>query len=247
MKLSRYKHDSELSYAFGATLVYELAKTHPELITRVFLRPDLSMQGKKIIEILSMLRNLNVEIIESNKAFNILGAKDSCLLIAEFKKPDTTLTPVGTSHIVLVNPSDAGNLGTIMRSAAAFGYQDIAIITPAVDPYDPKTIRSSMGAIFHLNIQQFSSFENYSQLYGHFGTSPRKYYAFMLNKNAQKLTELGQIGNNYSLIFGNEATGLPITFANIAQPVFIPQSDNVDSLNLSVATSIAMYEFSHKK
>jgi TrmH family RNA methyltransferase len=247
MKLSRYKHDSELSYAFGATLVYELAKTHPELITRVFLRPDLSMQGKKIIEILSMLRGLEIEIIENNKVFNVLGAKESCLLIAEFQKPNTTLTPIGTAHIVLVNPSDSGNLGAIMRSAVAFGYQDIAIITPAVDAYDPKTIRASMGAIFHLNIQQFSSFENYSQLYGNFGTNPRKYYAFMLNKNAQKLTELSRIGNNYAIIFGNEATGLPESFANIAQPIFIPQSDNVDSLNLSVASSIAMYHFSQQK
>lgn len=239
MKLSRYKHDFEFSYAFGATLVLELAETHPDLITRVFLRPNLDKQGDKLRDILTFLQNLHIEIAETAKAFNVLGAKDNCLLIAEFKKPSSTLDN-SKPHIVLVNPSDAGNLGTIMRSAVAFGYENIAIITPAVDPYDPKTIRASMGAVFHLNIQQFSNYSDYQN-------SPREAFAFMLDGNAKTLNDAAPTSTNYSLIFGNEAAGLPADFSQLATPIFIPQGPNVDSLNLSVAASIAMYEFSHKK
>ena len=242
MKLTRYKHDFEYSYALGATLVFELLKTNPALIKRVFIRPDIK-HGEDLEKILSALQAKHIEVIETTKAFNILGAKDNCLLAAEFKKPDSPLqfTPEAP-HLVLVNPSDSGNLGTIMRSAVAFGYENLAIIMPAVDPYDPKVIRASMGAVFHLNIQQFTTFEDYAKL-----NAGRKYYAFMLDDTAKQLSELHLEDSNYALIFGNEAAGLPSDFAHIAQPIFIPQSSNVDSLNLSVATSIALYTFRNKK
>ena len=131
-----------------------------------------------------------------------------------------------------------------MRSAVAFGYENIAIISPSVDPYDPKTIRASMGAIFHLNIASFSSIKEYQN-----SNLARQLYAFMLNSTAQTLSEVLPNNNHYSIVFGNEASGLPTNFCNEtgAKAIYIPQSPNVDSLNLSVAASIAMYTFSHKK
>ena len=246
MKLSRYKHDSEFSYALGATLVYELLKTQPELIQRVFVRPGISY-GEDLAKLIAELKTRHIDILESSKAFNILNAKDNCLLMAEFRKPNTDLEwGTDTPHLVLVNPSDAGNLGTIMRSAVAFGYKNLAIITPAVDPYDPKVIRASMGAVFHLNIQQFPTFDNYQSQYGETDGRKRALYAFMLDQNAKQLQELCLDNSYFALIFGNEASGLPVEFAKIAQPIFIPQSPNVDSLNLSVATSIALYTFRQK-
>ena len=241
MKLTRYKRSSSVSYAFGATIVYELFKTQPELITRVFLRPETKL-GDDLQHIISLLKDHHIEIIESTKVFNILGAKENCLLIAEFQKPHATIDSSEAPHIVLVNPSDAGNLGTIMRTAAAFGYQNIALIEPCVDPYDPKTIRASMGAVFHLNIQTYPSFTDYA-------TNQRQFYAFMLNDKATPLPELSLPQANYGLVFGNEAAGLPKDFCesnkNIT-PVYIPQSSNVDSLNLSAAASIALYIFKQK-
>ena len=117
MKLTRYKRESSYSYTLGATLTYELLKTHPELIQRVFLRPNIK-HGNDLEQIIAALKQRHIEIIESTKAFNILNAKSNCLLIAEFQKPATQLDySANNPHIVLVNPSDAGNLGTIMRSA----------------------------------------------------------------------------------------------------------------------------------
>lgn len=246
MKLSRYRRDSELSYALGATLVYELFKVQPELICRVFVRPGISY-GEDLSELMAKLKTRHIDVLESTKAFNILSAKDNCLLMAEFRKPTTDLEwSTDTPHLVLVNPSDSGNLGTIMRSAVAFGYENLAIITPAVDPYDPKVIRASMGAVFHLNIAQFASFADYQTQYGQVDDQKRQLYAFMLDKSAKQLSELHPADNYYALIFGNEAAGLPTEFAQIAQSIFIPQSPNVDSLNLSVATSIALYTLRQK-
>ena len=242
MKLTRYKRESSYSYTLGATLTYELLKTHPELIQRVFLRPNIK-HGNDLEQIIAELRQHHIEIIESTKAFNILNAKSNCLLIAEFQKPATQLDySTDNPHIVLVNPSDAGNLGTIMRSAVGFGYQNLAIILPGVDPYDPKTIRASMGAVFHLNIQTFESFQVYQNPF-----TTRTYYAFMLDSAAKRLTDVNPISKNYSLIFGNEASGLPSEFATFTTPIFIPQNQKIDSLNLSVAASIAMFELSTRQ
>ena len=240
MKLSRYKRSAEQSYALGATLVYELFKTHSELIRRVFLRPDITC-GTDLAALLDQLRAQHIDIVESTKAFNVLDAKESCLLIAEFTKPANQLDSA-TSHLVLVNPSDAGNLGTIMRSATAFGFTNLAIITPAVDPYQPKAIRASMGAVFHLNLQEFTSFDEYLAAYG----QDRACYAFMLDNQAIQLPDLTLNDQKIALIFGNEASGLPADFVTKATPVYIPQSSNVDSLNLSVATSIVLYQFRQK-
>jgi len=242
MKLPRYRHDSPFSYTLGATLSYELFKTHPEQITRVFLRPNIE-HGPDLKKIIEKFKQHNIDIIESNKAFNVLNANNKCLLIAEFTKTTTPLDDSPSSpHIVLVNPSNSGNLGTIMRSAAAFDFKNIAIITPAVDYFDPKTIRASMGAIFHLNIESFTSFDSYLKTHT---SNKRKLYAFMLDSTAQTLSNTKPKDKNYALIFGNEASGLNPSFATIAKPVYIPQSKNTDSLNLSVATSIAIYHFSN--
>ncbi len=237
MKLARYKTSNPYSYALGATLTYELLNSRPELIQRVFLRPNIK-HGDGLEQLLAKLQQHHIEIIESTKVFNVLDAKDNCLLIAEFEKPSQQLAD--TNHVVLVNPSDAGNLGTIMRSAAAFGFQNLAIVLPAVDAFSPKTIRASMGAVFHLNIEIFANIEEYLTKYG----QNRALYAFMLKPDAKTLEQV-QPTDNYSLIFGNEASGLPTDFAEKtgATPIFIPQSSNVDSLNLSVATSIALYHF----
>lgn len=238
MKFARYKHDSSVSYTLGATLTYELIKNAPERITRIFLRPNIK-HGNDLDAIIEEARRLKLTIIESDKPFNVLGSKDNCLLMAEFAKIDQSLDNT-QNHIVLVNPSDAGNLGTIMRTAAGMNYQNLAIVGQAVDFYDPKAIRSSMGAMFHLNIKTYPTIEEYLE-----ENSNRELFAFMLDAKSRSIEDIAP-ETTYSLIFGNEAAGLPDDFADFCQPVIIPQSNQIDSLNLSVAASIAMYEFSKK-
>ena len=238
MKFARYKHDSDFSYAEGATLVFELLKTKPEIVTQIFLRPA-EKYGEDIQKILQLAESKNIKITESNKPFNVLSAKNACLLIAEFKKTQGQLD-TDTNHLLLVNPSDAGNLGTIMRTAAAFNIRNIGIIPPAVDHFDPKVIRASMGATFHLNIQIFETFAEYCT------THPdHARYAFMLNNQAQTIQEAAKSKSTpYTLIMGNEASGLPKSYETDCKAIYIPQSEYVDSLNLSIATAIALYEFS---
>lgn len=97
-----------------------------------------------------------------------------------------------------------------------------------------------MGALFHVNIECFESFDEYCV---RFHSNSR--YAFMLAASTA-ITDIS-IREPYSLIFGNEATGLPIEFAKLCTTVIIKHSKDIDSLNLPMAAGIAMFEFTKKK
>lgn len=171
------------------------------------------------------------KIIVSDKAFLKVGSKENAHVLGVFEKYAMKLDPK-ENHLVLVNPSDMGNLGNAMRTLLAFGYHDLAIIQPCADPFHPKTVRASMGALFKIRWEEFRSFDEYLSTY------PRDYYPFVLAKS----TPLSQVHfkTPCSLVFGNEATGLPKSIMN-ENDVRIEQSDEVDSLNLTTSIAVGLY------
>ena len=250
-KIQRYRRESELSYTLGATLTYELVRCRRELVTRVYISSETDTGGG-IGELLRECEVLGIPVEKNDKAFNILSPKGNCYVIGEFRKESSRLSP--GNHIVLVNPSDAGNLGTILRTAAAFSVPEIGIIRPGVVVYDPRTVRASMGAVFHTHVEYFESFEEYR---ARFPENVR--YAFMLKGSVglpeavrdpvpegQKAPAPAGDEPPYTLIFGNEATGLPDDFAEFCTAVRINISSDVDSLNLPMAVGIGLYEFTKK-
>ena len=145
--------------------------------------------------------------------------------------------------MVLHHPSDCGNVGTILRTALGFGVEDVALIRPCVDVFDPRVVRASMGAMFQLHVRTYDSFAQYEA--EHPG---RTLYPFMLD-GSRSLPDVlaGDVPGNWTLIFGNEGSGLPAEFSRMGQPVRIPSNDRVDSLNLSIAAAIGIYGFTQKK
>lgn len=236
MKVEKYKKCGKISYTLGVTITIELLKQRREAVNAVFVSSSIDREKDGFKQILEICIRENVPLEENDKAFNILSPKGNCFAIGEFEKY-TCRMDEKASHIVLVNPSDAGNLGTILRTSAGFGFTNIAVIRPAADVFDPKAVRSSMGALFHINFQYFDTFEQYRESFGE-----HNLYPFMLTSSVPlKDTELKE---PYALVFGNEATGLPDSFSELGRPVVIPHSDRIDSLNLPIAVSIAEYEAS---
>ena len=122
---------------------------------------------------------------------------------------------------------------------AAFGVLDLAIITPAADVFDPKTVRASMGAVFRIDSRMYASFDEYRAEFPN-----RVLYPFMTDGVYELGTgDLPKPDEVYTLIFGNEAAGLPPSFAALGRSVRIPQTGMADSLNLSVAVGIGLFEF----
>jgi TrmH family RNA methyltransferase len=233
MGIKRYRKQDGFSYTLGTTLTIELLKRRPDLVLRVYYHSK-TEQNETFFLIQELCREHRLPFENNDKAFNILSEKENCFVIGQFRKFE--LKPeVDAPHIVLVNPSNAGNLGTIIRTMAGFAINNLAIIKPAVDIFDPKVIRASMGALFYLRFMYFDSFEDYLAYAG-----KRNIYSFMLGGN-QSLAEIA-FKSPYSLVFGNEATGLPEEYRNYGETVLIRHSSVIDSLNLPVAVSIALYE-----
>ena len=228
----RYRKDDPVSYSLGITLTFELLRYKTEYVNKVYVHSAMK-EGDTYDKLRAICREAGIPVQQTDKIFHVLSQKENCYVIGEFRKFPGTLQK-DASHIVLVNPSNAGNMGTIMRSALGFELNQMAIVRPAVDAFDPKVARASMGAIFSTEFQYFDTFEEYRQQFG-----DRELYPFMLQAQIT-LPEIHPSGT-YSLIFGNEATGLPGEFLNIGTSVIIPHSHRIDSLNLPIAASIAMY------
>ena len=233
----KYEKDSQISYTLGAFPTFELLLNKPKNVVCVYYHEKTTF-SPDILKIKDYCEKNNIPFKQNSKIINTIAKKDNVFIMAEFNKFLDNLE--NGNQIVLVNPSDMGNAGTIMRTALGFGYKNLVLITPCIDVFNPKVIRSSMGAIFSLNIQHYSSFEDYVK------HNDIKKYLFMLDgKNILQNIDIKE-KENHALVFGNEATGLDASLKQYGDTVLIKHSNKIDSLNLSISIGIAIYEFSKK-
>lgn len=136
--------------------------------------------------------------------------------------------------IVLDGINNPGNLGTIIRTASAFNFDGILLLNDSVFPYSDKVIKSSLGTIFEMPVIKLDDL-----------TKLKKFniYNFVLSKKSLPLSET-TFKKPMALVFGNEAHGISRnTIENLkGENIFIEiEKNNIESLNLANAASIAMY------
>ena len=238
--LSAYRSELDYSYAPGIFPSIECLMHRPEKVRRLLVHSDSRNRSREGLErLLGMAADLGIRIEEADRALARISGKENCYAAAVFEKFQDTLYPA-RPHVMLHCPGDSGNVGTILRTALGFGFDDVALIRPCADLFDPKTVRASMGSLFSLRVHVFESFEEYRRAY-----ASRALYPFMLDASVPLDTVLRRrLSPEFTLIFGNEGSGLPPAFAKLGTPVRIPSNDRVDSLNLAVAAAIGIYEFS---
>ena len=235
--LSAYKSELDYSYAPGIFPGMECLKYRPEQVRRLLIHS--SARGREGVDrMLSLAEELHVRVEEADRALARISGKENCYAAVVFEKFADALA-ADRPHVLLHQPGDSGNVGTILRTALGFGIEDVAMIRPCVDPFDPRTVRASMGSLFRLRLRVYDSFEAYAREQGE-----RACYPFMLDASVpmEEALERG-VTPRSTLIFGNEGRGLPAEFAKMGQPVRIPSNDRVDSLNLSIAAGIGIYCF----
>ena len=228
-----YRKEFDYSYTSGAAVTIELLKARPDLVEHVYIHSSFNQPE----QIMILCDQNGVAYTVDDVVFRRINQKENTYILGIFKKYPSAIA-TGASHVVLVNPADMGNLGTIIRTLTGFNIHDLAIVTPAADIWNPKTIRASMGSMFHLRFQHFESIHEYLDSF-----SSHDIYSFMLDGDVVLYSGIAPKHQPYSLIFGNEATGLDESFKNIGTSVKIPQSMLIDSLNLSVAVALGVYLF----
>lgn len=141
--------------------------------------------------------------------------------------------------LVLDSISDPTNLGTILRSAKAFGFETVFASNGTVDYYNDKVIRGSQGAIFKLNLLKGDLLHFLSKLkttHQILGTNVRNGYDVREVNLREKL----------ALILGNEARGMCEEANQFVDKNLYIKMNNMESLNVSIAGAILMYEISKK-
>lgn len=144
---------------------------------------------------------------------------------------------IGDRVLILDGIQDPGNLGTIIRSAVAFNIDTIILSNDTVDMYNSKVIRSTQGMLFYINIIRTDLMEVLPEL------KKNNYTLYTTNVTNGIDIKKCEKQNKFALIVGNEGNGVSKKVSDYADyTIYIKTNNNVESLNVAVATSILLYE-----
>ena len=235
MDYKKYNKDLDYSYCFGGFPTFEILTHKPKKIQTIILH-EKAEKSNDFNTIITLAKQHNIKVITNGKLIEKLSGKGNIYIMAVFKKYIQNIDH-STNQVLLSNPSDMGNLGTIIRVMLGFNYTNLAIIKPCIDIFDPKVIRASMGSVFSINIKLYNNIEEY------LAENNNHIYPFMLQAK-ETIQEISKKIFPHTLAFGNEAHGLDESFLKLGTPLLIKHSNAIDSLNLSMSVGIALYEFS---
>ena len=235
-RLEAYSKSLDYSYAPGIFPATECLSNAPDRCLRLLLS-SASEKSEGAAKLREAAERAGVRPEIADRALERISKKENCFAAMVYRKAEGVFDE-DSPHVVLHHPSDSGNLGTILRTALGFGLRNIAIIRPAVDSDDPRVTRASMGAAFSLNVRHFDDFEAYRAEF-----PGRQLFPFMLTGAVPLDEAVRKVSGPFSLVFGNEASGLPDEFAQWGVSTLIPHSGKIDSLNLAIAAGIGMYAF----
>lgn len=194
-------------------------------------------------KLLEKYTNNNVYVVNSKVLEKITDAKSAPDIVASAYKFENDLAKIpaqNSSILLLENIKDAGNLGTAIRTASAFGIDGIILVGETVDIFSPKVVRSSVGYLWKTPIfktNDFSVLKNYFKEHRIFATSVDK-------KLDLKNLKEANIQAPCIIMFGSEAFGLSEqALENAHEYVTIPIKGDIESLNLSISIGIVLYEF----
>jgi len=226
--------------AEGVRLLEE-AERHGVLPVHAYWAPALvSERGAELIE---RFRKSRVPLTQLSAAelARIAGTEMSQGIVAVFATPAKSGEPdvfSGRNVLLCENISDPGNLGTLLRSALAFDFDPVILIGACAEPFSPKVVRASAGAIFGVNVFEATA--------GQAVVQAVKSGLTLIASGAKGTTDMDQILSDNSssglmLAIGSEAEGLSADIMNVADKVVrIGHTDRVESLNAAIAGSILM-------
>lgn len=148
--------------------------------------------------------------------------------------------------IVVMGLQDPGNLGTILRSAEAFGSAGVVLGEGTVSPFNAKVIRASAGSIFRLPIVSAKTTGKSDEIFGKLRGENVRLIATSSHKGTP--LEEATLTGSTAVLIGSEGAGLLRTsIAQVDELIAIPHSPQVESLNAGVAGSIILYEASRQR
>ncbi len=231
LKSREERHTQGLFLCEGAVMLEEAVRSGAR-IDKVFVREGMTLpvepEGAEIYEVSAgVLEKLSDVKTPQGIVFTVAIPRDKQLQ--------------GRHVLALENLQDPGNVGTAIRTAEAFGMDSIALVGNVADVYSPKTVRSTMGSIFRLNICAMDADAFFAQAQA----LELPVYAAALT---DKAVPIGSVSfEKAAVMIGNEANGLSEKALDKCDKHVIIPINGIQSLNAAVAAAVFMYEMSKKR
>ena len=204
----------------------------------------ISERGKKVVRHIQAL-SFDTEEVSAELMDRISDTKTSQGILIAAPYPEVPLLKKADPVIVLDRIRDPGNMGAILRSAAAMGVRAILLTPGTTDPFSPKVMRAAMGAQFYLPIQTMDA---------------QEIYEFCKRSNEVELSILltdpksslicweSDLSKPVCIVIGGETEGISDNICEIAdESISIPMGSLMESFNAAVAASILLYEINHQR
>jgi TrmH family RNA methyltransferase len=224
LQQKKYRQKEQLFLVEGLHLAVEAKKNN--VLVEVLVREGTATEFEEIT------------ILKQDLFDKLAGTVNSAGVMAVCRMVEAKIT--NFERLLLVDGvQDPGNLGTLIRSALAFGFDGIVISEDTVDVYNEKVVRATQGAIFALPIIRRDLIAYVEELQ----KAGVQVYAATLNDNAKPLNAVST-ADKMAFIVGNEGAGIRADLiATCKNAVIIEMASDVESLNVGVAGSILMYQF----
>jgi 23S rRNA (uridine2479-2'-O)-methyltransferase len=222
-KIKMFVYSKEKPLSQWATNILENSKAETHLEIPLNLLQKLSDKDEDYSEILAVVS------IPDSSLSNIIIKKDMLV-------------------VVLDRPSSHGNLGTIIRSCEALKVDGIIITGHAVDLFDPKVVRASMGTFFAVPIIRVQSHNDLLPWFNRVKSEFNNFQIIGTTAKTDKLIDKVDLSNPMALLVGNETHGLSYNHKELCDMlVKIPMYGEITSFNVSCATSIFLYEIDRQR
>jgi TrmH family RNA methyltransferase len=200
-----------------------------------------SESGLSRPEISGLVENVGTPpVLLADRLFRATFEVDSPQGIAAEISTDPAGSPQEGDRVFLEAVQDPGNVGAIIRSAAAFGAASVVVDGRCADPWSPKALRGGMGGHFGLEIRQCPALEEELQAF------PGRIVAAVSAGGAH--LDRAQLEGPIGWLFGSEGAGLsPSVVALAAHCVTIPIEASSESLNVAAAAAICLYEAASRR
>ena len=235
-KLSQKKFRNELKLfvAEGLRLCEEVPTDRIEFgfFTREFLS---DARAAALIERLKKFAPL--EEVSSSTMEKISDTQTPQGILLVVRQRLSTFEEVAAKKIIVVldGVQDPGNVGTILRTAEAFGCGAV-MLDGSAEIFNPKVVRSSMGAIFYLPIVATTCEEFLSAM------TSREILAAALDTSAEIYSRHDFTRSPVAIVFGSEAVGVSKKILDVARKIFIPMRGRAESLNVAISAAIILSE-----
>lgn len=234
---SKARREEGRAIASGAHLVRSFLDTGdtPELC----IIATAAQANEEVIELVRQLQHTDTTLMElADTVYESIADVHAAVGISiVFAIPETAHAALTGDALLVEDVQDPGNLGTMLRTAAASGLADVHLSPDCASAWSPKALRAGMGAQFALHIYEQSNLQQLIE------SSRTPVYATMLTGDSVDLYSL-DLSTPTAWLVGNEGQGVSTELATLAtQRVHIPQADTpVESLNVAAATAVCLYE-----